>query len=84
MRGSYDKRREAESRHEGIEVPQYMSRLLREKLRIASSINIERRPWQTTMHGQVVDFKKTVFRLYANNFSHVEVFARGRRTHSPS
>jgi intein-encoded DNA endonuclease-like protein len=60
-----------------IEVLQYMSRLLREKFRIASSINIERKPWQTTIHGQVVDFKKTVFRLCVNNFNDVEVFARG-------
>jgi intein-encoded DNA endonuclease-like protein len=59
-----------------IELLQYVSRLLRERFGIASSINVERRPWQTTIRGQVVEFRKTVFRLRVNKFSHVEIFAR--------
>jgi len=59
-----------------IEVLQYISKLLREKFHLASNINVERRPWQTTIRGQVVEFKKTVFRLQVNKFSHVEVFSR--------
>ncbi|MGA2971053.1 MAG: LAGLIDADG family homing endonuclease [Candidatus Bathyarchaeia archaeon] len=58
-----------------VRLLRYISRLLRDRFHIHSSIRVARKPWRTVIHGKPVQFKKIVFALRVRRIRDVQVFA---------